>query len=45
MRNYHDRIIRDEDELKEIRRYINENPLKWKLDHENLEVLNRHRRG
>jgi putative transposase len=35
MRNYHDRIIRDENELREVRCYIIENPLKWELDREN----------
>ena len=34
-RNYHDRIIRDEDELLRIRTYIRENPLRWALDPEN----------
>jgi REP element-mobilizing transposase RayT len=32
MRNYHDRVIRNERELKAIRVYINGNPLKWELD-------------
>jgi len=31
-RNYHDRIIRNERELTTIRKYIQENPLKWVLD-------------
>ncbi|HDO22867.1 MAG TPA: transposase [Nitrospirae bacterium] len=34
-RNYFDRIIRNETELKRIRRYILDNPLKWHLDKEN----------
>ena len=34
-RNYFDRIIRDEVELQHLRRYINENPMKWELDREN----------
>ncbi len=34
-RNYHDRIIRDEDELLRIRTYIRENPLRWAVDPEN----------
>ncbi len=34
-RNYFDRIIRDDDELQHLRRYIEENPLKWELDREN----------
>lgn len=29
---YYDRIIRNRDELNNIRRYISENPLKWELD-------------
>jgi REP element-mobilizing transposase RayT len=31
-RNYFDRIIRNERELMTLRRYIDENPLKWALD-------------
>jgi putative transposase len=31
-RGYYDRIIRNEKELDRIRRYIQENPLKWQLD-------------
>jgi putative transposase len=31
-RGYYDRIIRNEKELDRIRRYIQENPLKWELD-------------
>jgi len=34
-RNYFDRIVRDEDELKRIREYIIYNPLKWESDKEN----------
>jgi len=34
-RNYYEHIIRDEDDLHDIRRYILENPLKWALDREN----------
>jgi len=37
MRNYHDRIIRDEVELKVFRRYIIDNPLKWELDRNYVE--------
>ncbi len=33
--NYYDRIIRNEDELKRIRKYIKNNPLKWKLEKDN----------
>ncbi len=35
-RNYYEHIIRNEHELKKIREYILNNPLKWKLDFENL---------
>ena len=31
-RNYYEHVIRDEEELGAIRRYINENPLNWDLD-------------
>ena len=34
-RNYHDRIIRDEDELNRIREYIIYNPVKWSDDEDN----------
>ena len=34
-RNYYERVIRGENELCEIRQYIQENPLKWDLDPEN----------
>ena len=30
--SFHDRIIRNEKELYQIRKYINDNPLKWELD-------------
>lgn len=36
-RNYFDRVIRDEDELQHLRRYIYENPWKWEFDRENLD--------
>ncbi|MDD2515687.1 MAG: hypothetical protein PHF26_00535 [Candidatus Gracilibacteria bacterium] len=35
--NYHDRIIRNEQELFKIRKYISENPQKWELDKNFLE--------
>ena len=38
-RNYYDRIIRNEKELDKIRKYVFENPLKWKLDKNNPENL------
>lgn len=33
-RNYYERVIRNEDELYEMRRYIFENPIRWNLDGE-----------
>ncbi len=34
-RNYYEHIVRNENELNEIRKYIQENPLKWETDKEN----------
>lgn len=34
-RNYYEHIIRDEAELTRVRRYIEENPLRWESDQEN----------
>jgi len=34
-RNYYEHVIRDEDDLDRIRRYIEENPLRWAEDAEN----------
>ena len=34
-RNYYERIVRNDNELNRIRRYIDENPLRWELDQEN----------
>jgi REP element-mobilizing transposase RayT len=31
-RNYYERVIRDEEELAAVRRYIRENPLRWEED-------------
>jgi REP element-mobilizing transposase RayT len=31
-RNYYERIIRNDDELHEIRQYIQNNPLTWETD-------------
>lgn len=36
-RNYHERIIRDENELNKTRRYIGENPLNWNTDENYLQ--------
>ena len=30
-RNYYERIVRDEDEIKRIRQYITDNPIRWAL--------------
>ncbi len=38
-RSFYDHIIRSEESLDEIRRYINENPLKWALDENNPDNL------
>lgn len=41
-RSFYDRIIRNEKELYNIRKYITENPLKWQLEKnitENLELV------
>ena len=35
-RNYYEHIIRNEDSMNRIRRYIQENPIKWPIDPENL---------
>ncbi|HKY84064.1 MAG TPA: transposase [Anaerolineales bacterium] len=32
---FYDRVVRDEEEFNRIRRYIEENPLRWALDREN----------
>jgi len=34
-RNYYEHVIRDEEELDAIRRYVRENPLKWSDDPDN----------
>jgi len=34
-RNYYEHVIRDEDDLNEIRQYIIDNPLNWATDEEN----------
>ena len=40
-RNYHEHIIRDENSLARIRRYIVDNPRQWALDRENPAMENR----
>ncbi len=39
-RNYYEHVIRNEKELKRIREYIRNNPLKWELDRENPDSKN-----
>jgi hypothetical protein len=34
-KNFHDRVIRDKDELERIRAYIANNPVAWQFDQEN----------
>ena len=38
-RNYYEDIVREELVLNHIRRYIDENPLRWALDEENLQRM------
>ncbi len=44
-RDYHDRIIRNQAEIKRIRKYIADNPLRWHLDRENPEVMRKRARS
>jgi REP element-mobilizing transposase RayT len=37
--NYWEHIIRNDRELDEVRRYIDENPIRWSLDRENPEAV------
>jgi len=34
-RNYYEHVIRNDEDLRHIREYITQNPLKWELDEEN----------
>jgi REP element-mobilizing transposase RayT len=36
-RNYYERIIRNERELNAVRQYIQDNPVRWTEDQENLD--------
>ncbi len=36
---FYERIIRNENELNRIRKYIMDNPVKWKWDRNNLENI------
>ena len=38
-RNYYEHIIRDENELEQIRTYIVNNPIKWNEDNDNPENI------
>lgn len=38
-RSFYDNVIRNEESLYEIRKYITQNPLKWKLEKNNLENI------
>ena len=38
-RNYYEHVIRNEDDLRQIREYVLYNPLKWELDEENPENI------
>ena len=38
-RNYYERVVRNENELHEIREYIINNPLKWELDENHPDAL------
>lgn len=40
-RNYYEHVIRNEIELNKLRKYIEENPLKWELDEDNPVNFNR----
>ena len=40
-RNYYEHVIRDEPDLARVRCYIDENPLRWALDDENPQRMNR----
>ena len=42
-RNYHEHIIRNEEELKAIREYILGNPARWNEDENNPSLLNSRR--
>ncbi len=37
-RNYYEHIVRNENELNQIRQYIADNPARWEYDHENPSV-------
>jgi len=39
-RNYYEHVIRDEDSLRRIRKYIVNNPARWNFDRENPDATN-----
>jgi putative transposase len=39
LRNYYERIVRDQEELEACRRYITNNPARWAADHDDLDAL------
>ena len=39
-RNYYDHIVRSDESLGDIRRYIRDNPSQWDLDYENPTAVN-----
>ena len=38
-RNYYERVIRDDRSLNRVRQYIEENPVRWAYDTENLDAV------
>ncbi len=44
-RNYYEHIIRNEESLNRIRRYIRENPATWEMDQENPSCIGVHTEG
>lgn len=44
-RNYFEHVIRNDEELRRIREYIVNNPLRWTLDRENPDVVGAHGRA
>ena len=38
-RNYYEHIIRNEEELRKLRKYISDNPLAWAVDRENPDAM------
>jgi REP element-mobilizing transposase RayT len=38
-RNYYERVVRDDDELRRVRQYILDNPAKWAEDPNNPAII------